>query len=186
MSPSRLFLRFGLLLLFLSLKGIAQVPRIVINPMGHSAKINNLLFTPDGTKIISVSEDKTIRIWNADNGEMVKKFESEVGEGSEGMLYASAISPDGKLLAVAGYPVSSEKENYVIIIDIQKGEQVSTAIGHTDIISSLSFSGKGNYLASGSADNTVKIWKVDSEKQLTVVTTLTIPSAVSCLSFNNL
>ena len=35
------------------------------------------------------------------------------------MLYSSAISPDGKLLAVAGYPVSSENENYIIIIDIE-------------------------------------------------------------------
>lgn len=59
-------------LLILSWTASAQVPRIVVNPMGHSAKINNLLFTPDGTKIISISEDKTIRIWNADNGEMYK------------------------------------------------------------------------------------------------------------------
>jgi len=184
MPSSKLSYQLGLIFLLISIQGISQVPRIVINPMGHSAKINNLLFTPDGTKIISVSEDKTIRIWNADNGEMFKKFESEVGDGSEGMLYASAISPDGKLLAVAGYPVSSEKENYIIVIDLQKGEQVSTAIGHSDIINSLSFNGKGNYLASGSADKTVRIWKVEDVKELTTVTTLAIPSAVTCLSFN--
>jgi WD40 repeat protein len=172
-------------LVLLSGQGVAQAPRIVINPMGHSAKINNLLFTPDGSKIISVSEDKTIRIWNVDNGEMSKKFESQVGDGSEGMLYASAISPDGKLLAVAGYPVSSEKENYVIVIDLEKGLQVSTAVGHADIITGLSFNGKGNYLASGSADGTVKIWKIEDSKLLTAAATLTIPSAVSGLSFNS-
>jgi WD40 repeat protein len=166
-------------------QGSAQAPRIVINPLGHSAKVNNLLFTPDGTKIISVSEDKTIRIWNPDNGEMTKKFESQIGDGSEGVLYASAISPDGKLLAVAGYPVSSEKENYIVIIDLEKGVQVSTAVGHSEIITSLSFNKKGNYLASGSADRTVKIWKVDGAKLLTAVTSLTIPSAVASISFNN-
>ena len=162
----------------------AQAPRIVVNPLGHSAKIHNLIFTPDGHRIISVSEDKTIRIWQAETGEMLKKFESQIGEGPEGMFYASALSPDGKLLAVAGYKVESESENYIIVIDLEKGTQVSTAIGHSDIINTLSFSGNGKYLASGAADNTVKIWKVESAPRLTVIANITIPSPVSCIAFN--
>src|SRR6187399_1621184 len=153
MQPSRPKLLLSLLLALFCCGSIAQAPRIVINPMGHSAKIHNLLFTPDGKKIISISEDKTIRLWNAENGEMDKKFESQIGDGPEGMLYASALSPNGKLLAVAGYKVNSEKDNYIIIIDVEKGVQVSTAIGHTDVILSLSFNGAGTYLASGGADN---------------------------------
>jgi len=186
MVKVRLSLWLSVVLLAVATQASAQTPRIVINPMGHSAKINNLLFTPDGSKIISISEDKTIRVWNADNGEMAAKFESQVGDGSEGMFYASAISPNGKLLAVAGFPVSSEKENYIVIIDLEKEVQVSTAVGHSDIISSLSFNGKGTYLASGSADRTVKIWKVEDAPSLTLATTLTIPSPVSCVSFNSL
>ncbi len=186
MFKSRLNYSLGILVLVLTIQqSIAQAPRIVINPMGHSAKIHNLLFTPDGKKIISISEDKTIRLWNAENGEMDKKFESQIGDGPEGMLYASAISPNGKLLAVAGYKVNSEKDNYIIIIDVEKGVQVSTAIGHTDVILSLSFNGAGTYLASGGADNAVKIWKVDNEPILKMVATIPIPSQVSCVSFNS-
>src|SRR5215207_3440197 len=98
------------------------------------------------------------------------------------MLYSSAISPDGKLLAVAGYPVSSENENYIIIIDIEKGIQVSTAVGHTNVINTLSFNGNGTFLASGADDNSVRIWKVDQSKQLQTVLTIPIPSKVSCLT----
>jgi WD40 repeat protein len=152
--------------------------------MGHSAKVHNLLYTPDGHKIISISEDKTIRVWNAENGEMIKKFESQIGDGPEGMLYSSAISPDGKLLAVAGYPVSSENENYIILIDLEKGVQVSTAVGHTNVINSLSFSGSGNYLASGADDNSVRVWKMDNSKQLQTVLTIPVPSKVACVTFN--
>lgn len=161
----------------------AQAPRIVVNPLGHSAKIHNLIFTPDGRQIISISEDKTIRIWNAETGTMVKKFEPQIGEGPEGMLYASALSPDGKLLAVAGYKVAAEKENYIVLIDLEKGVQVSTAVGHADVINSLSFSGSGRFLASGGADHLVNIWRVDAPK-LSVIASLTIPSPVSCISFN--
>jgi WD40 repeat protein len=181
---SRLSHFLGLVLLLCASQIHAQAPRIVINPMGHSAKVHNLLFTPDGHKIVSVSEDKTIRVWNADNGEMIKKFESQIGDGPEGMLYSSAISPDGKLLAVAGYPVSSETENYIIIIDLEKGVQVSTAVGHSNVINSLSFSGNGAYLASGADDNSVRVWKVDQSKQLQTLLTIPVPSKVSCVSFN--
>lgn len=163
---------------------LGQAPRIVINPMGHSAKVHNILFTPDGTKIISVSEDKTIRTWNAETGDMLQKFESQIGDGPEGMFYTSAISPDGKLLAVAGYPVSSEKQNYILIIDIEKGKQVSTAVGHTNVINTLSFSGNGKYLASGADDNQVKIWKIEALPTLTALTTITLASPVSCVTFN--
>ncbi|NJM26067.1 MAG: hypothetical protein HC859_11840 [Bacteroidia bacterium] len=37
--------------------------------------------------------------------------------------------------------------------------QVSTAVGHTNVINCLSFSGANNYLASGSDDGTVKSGK---------------------------
>src|SRR5436190_5044860 len=95
-------LSFCLCYLTPSLFAQTGVPRIVINSMGHSAKVQNLVFTPDGEKIITVSEDKTARVWNFNTGEMLKKYESQIGDGFDGMLYASAVSPDGKLLAIAG------------------------------------------------------------------------------------
>ncbi len=137
-------------------------PRIVINSMGHSAKVQNLNFTPDGQKIISVSEDKTIRVWNAHTGEMLKKFESEIGDGSNGMLYASALSPDGNLLAVAGYTITKDNQVYIAIIDLNKGVQVATALGHSNVINSLAFAGNGKYLISVSDDGTMKVWGVDT------------------------
>ena len=176
----------SLILLVVFTDGKAQAPRIIVNPLGHSAKIHNVIYTPDGHHIISISEDKSVRMWAAETGEMVKKFESQIGEGPEGMLYASAISPNGKLLAVSGYKVDTEAENYIIIIDLEKGIQISTAIGHTDVINSLSFSGSGNYLASGGADNSVKIWKVENAPKLSVVASIPIPSPVACISFNRL
>lgn len=182
MSRSKLF--YGLILTIFAGQGLAQAPRIVINPLGHSAKIHNLLFTPDGEKIISVSEDKTIRVWDAEKGDMIRKFESQIGDGWEGMLYSSAISPNGKLLAVAGYPAGTEQKNYIIIIDLEKNEQVSTAVGHTNVINGLSFSGNGAWLASGSDDGTVMIWKVENSKSLTAMTTLPLGSPISGVSFN--
>ncbi len=161
------------------------VPRIVVNALGHSAKVENLLFSPSGEQLISVSDDKTVRIWNASNAEVLKKFESQIGDGPEGMLYASAISPNGKLLAVAGYPVATEKENYIVIIDLQKGTQVSVAVGHTNVINSLEFSSTGNMLVSGSDDGSVKVWRVDPVTSLTMMLSIPVGGPVKSLSMNS-
>ncbi len=177
---------FSLLFAFTNkLMAESGVPRIVINSGGHSGKIFNILFTPDGNRIVSVSEDKTIRVWDARTGELVKKFESQIGKGPEGMFYASAISPDGKYIAAAGYPVASEEGNHIILIDIEKGEQVGTAKGHNNVINSLDFTGNGKYLASGSDDGLVKVWKVEETHNMTEVSNLSVGTRVTGLSFNN-
>jgi WD40 repeat protein len=174
------------LLLIIQL-GLAQtgIPRIVINSMGHSAKINGLLYTPDGQQIISVSEDKTIRLWNASTGEMVRKFESQIGDGYEGVLYASDLSPDGKLLAVAGDKVSTEKENYIILIDIVKGTQVATAtVGSPDVINAVGFVYDDKYLVSGSDDGSLKIYSVGTSTALTLTSTISVGAPVKYFAIN--
>src|SRR5690606_25310314 len=149
-----------------------------------SARINNIHYTKDGQQLVTISEDKTIKIWDVESGKMVKKFESQIGQGPEGMFYASALSPDGTFLAVAGYKVNSEKENYIIVLDIVKGTQVATAVRHTDVINSLSFSGTGKYLASGADDQSARVWKVGGNAELTMAVALQVQGIVSSLSFN--
>jgi WD40 repeat protein len=42
-------------------------------------------------------------------------------------------------------------------------------IGHSSFIWSIAFSPDGKYLASGSADNTVKLWSLESQKEVTTL-----------------
>ena len=39
-------------------------PRLVLEAGGHCAVICELLFTADGNELVSVSDDKTIRVWS--------------------------------------------------------------------------------------------------------------------------
>lgn len=160
------------------------IPRIVINSMGHSAKVQNLTFTPEGDKIISVSEDKTARVWNFNTGEMLKKYESQIGDGFEGMLYASAISPDGKLLATAGFTTTSDSHVYISIVDLAKNVQVASAVGHTDIINTLAFTGDGKYLVSCSDDGTIKAWTVSPSHSFVTAATIPAGGPVKCMAVN--
>ena len=54
--------------------------------------------------------------------------------------------------------------------------------GHSNPIYSVTFSANGRYLATGSEDNTAKIWDVESGKE--VIQMKGHMSAVYCVTFN--
>ncbi len=184
---------FILILFFLIFKfqnGLSQnsAPRIVINSMGHTAKIQHLVFTPDGKKIISVSEDKTIRIWDSFTGDLLKRLDLQIGDSSEGVLYASAISPNGRLLAVGGHNLTRSGEVYITIINLEQYVQVGYASGHTGSINDLAFSNDGNYLISGSDDATIRIWKMDvsENRSLPIHAQISVNGPVKSLTLNRI
>src|SRR4051812_42095969 len=39
-------------------------PLLVLDSGGHAAKVWRTLFTPDGKSVLTVSDDKTIRLWD--------------------------------------------------------------------------------------------------------------------------
>ncbi len=69
---------------------------------GHTARIGDLAFTPDGEDIVSASDDKTIRIWDWQSGVTLRTIRGYLGNGSDGKVFAVAVSPDGKTIAAGG------------------------------------------------------------------------------------
>ena len=59
---------------------------------GHSNGVWSAAFSLDGKCIVSGSSDKTIRLWDAETGEMVQP----PLEGHESAVLSVAFSPDGK------------------------------------------------------------------------------------------
>ncbi|MBI2422879.1 MAG: caspase family protein [Candidatus Hydrogenedentes bacterium] len=151
---------WGLVLLVAcDLFGAPGDPVLVIDPHGHSGRVNDLACTPDGRTLISVSDDKAIRFWDVGTGILVKTLRGQAGAGPEGQLFAAALSPDGRFLAVGGYG-TPKGDTPIQIIDIAADRQVGTLSGHTNTVNALAWSADGRYLASGSADTDVRIWDV--------------------------
>ena len=46
---------------------------------GHERWINRIAWSPDGNKIASTSYDRTVRIWCAETGKLIRKCEPDVG-----------------------------------------------------------------------------------------------------------
>ncbi|MEM7602821.1 MAG: hypothetical protein AAF357_15600, partial [Verrucomicrobiota bacterium] len=136
--------------------GADEAPRLIIDPRGPSGRVKELLFTPDGRTLISLGYDKAIRFWDVDSGELRKTLRLEIGDGSEGQLYAGAISPDGHWLAVGGY----DANDAVRLIELESYRIAALLQGHRRVIHALAFSRDGKVLASGSSDDSVRVWDI--------------------------
>lgn len=154
--------------------------QLAIDPQGHSARVQDVMFTPDGRQIVSVSNDKTIRIWETETGTLLKTIRGQIGAGDEGKIYAGALSPDGRVLAIGGYLGQPDQDvgsgelfdspdkltkfsfllGHIRLIDLESGEPLAILKGHTNVVLDLAFSADGTRLASASADDTVRIWDV--------------------------
>ena len=128
---------------------------------GHTAQVSKVLFSRDGKELLSVSNDKTIRVWDVTTGEPLRVLRPPIGNGSEGKLYAAALAPDGITLAVGGF---GPDDNPIYLVSLATGRIERVLTGHEDAISGLSFDAEGRRLISGSNDQTARIWNVGTGK----------------------
>jgi WD40 repeat protein len=165
MPPVRLL--SGLLLAALALPApAADRPTLTIDAGGHIGFVWKVLFTKDGQQLITVGEDRTVRVWDAATGETVRVYRPPIGEGSLGALRAAALSPSGELLAVSGYTV----DDAVYLISLASGQLQRVLKGHDNVVFALAFSPDGKSLVSGSADQTARLWDVATGKCEQVLT----------------
>ena len=132
-------------------------------PGGHTGRINNLIFFENGEKLVSASDDKTIRIWSIFNSKKPRlsaTIRGEMGKGNPGKIYAIAIDPSERLLAAGGHLPSRE----IRIHDLETGEILQTLKGHDNVVFSLAFSPDGQYLVSGAGDSTAIVWKLEGDR----------------------
>ena len=120
-----------------------------------------IAFKDDGT-LISGGSDDTLRAWDVTTG--TQRWEKKVGN----RVYAVALpSHDPHFIAYGGW------DNYNIRMRYSNdGDWRGEVSGHTNNVYSLAFKPNSYLLASGSADDTIRIWDVGDIDNLRHVRTL--------------
>ncbi|KAF9425141.1 hypothetical protein BGZ76_003404, partial [Entomortierella beljakovae] len=143
----------------------------LINTLEGEEEISTLEFSPKGSHIAIGCVDSIIRIYDISSSKPIHTLKEHTDN-----VMSLSYSPDGNYLA------SGSLDNTIRLWDTRSGQLVHTSggfsegyggdgdtagvigDGHTDDITSLVYSSNGRMYASGSYDNTVKLWNADDGK----------------------
>ncbi|KAF8963104.1 WD40-repeat-containing domain protein [Flammula alnicola] len=129
---------------------------------GHSDWVTSLAFSRDGSKILSGSVDKTVRVWEANPSvSQAKASDISSSDLEDRVVLSVAFSPDGTKI------VSSSRDEAIVVWDIKTGTTVASLpplqgnrIANSDDVTSVAFLPRdGKKIVSAACnDTTIRVW----------------------------
>jgi len=122
----------------------------------HTDFVEDVVYSPDGTRLATASDDGTVKIWSASTGQELLTLDT-------GPINSIAFNPadNGKLLVTAFYDTKD-----AAVWNTVTGQKVLTLSGHTAGINEIDYSPDGTRIATAGNDNTARIWDAASGTEL--------------------
>jgi len=131
----------------------------------HTAMIKRIGVDRAETILVTASADKTVRVWDLSTGELRKILRVPMDRGKDGMLYAAAVSPDGKTVAAGGWTGWNwDTKASIYLFDLPSGALKARISGLPNVIGHLAFSRDGRYLAATLGEGGVRIYTASNWK----------------------
>jgi WD40 repeat protein/serine/threonine protein kinase len=113
---------------------------------GHTNQINTVVFSGDGTRIVTASDDKTAAVWDAVAIKLVVRIHHDDA------VNTAMFSPDGKSFATASNDHTAQ------VWSATTGDRLLSLEGHVGGVNAVTYSPDGTQLATISDDSTVMLW----------------------------
>jgi WD40 repeat protein len=128
-----------------------ELHRILV---GHTAGVYALAITSDSRQVFSAGGDKTIRIWDLEQGQETASI-----EGFASNVNALALTPD-ELYLLAGF-----MDGAIQVIDWRTLRIVARLLGHSKQVNAICCNENSPYFVSASADKTLITWDIHKLKK---------------------
>ncbi|MES9541513.1 TIR domain-containing protein [Actinomadura sp. NPDC000600] len=121
---------------------------------GHTAgPVRTAEFNPDGSRVLTTSDDETARLWDGRTGRLLGSFRD-----SAAYLDAPHFSRRRGLFV-------TRTDDQAVVRTVRSGTQVA-ALDHGAAVAAATFSPDGTRLVTGGFDDTAKLWDVRSGRRI--------------------
>jgi WD40 repeat protein len=114
---------------------------------GHTNCVTSCSFTPDGTTVLSGSDDCTMKLWSTATGQCLRTF-----YGHTSLVNSCFFSP-------SGHEIFSAADDGNLVIRTTGTGELKWVLD-VDVGSLFSVSSSGTYFVTGHGNGTVKMWRV--------------------------
>ncbi len=120
-----------------------------------SGRVTSCLWSPDGTRLLAGLDDRTIRIWDPHSYQQLHSLPIQTSS-----LPFLLISRADNALTLCGRYRTCQ------IFDLETMSIRVEMRGHRSWVTSAALDAQEEYLATGSDDKTVRVWRVDTGEQV--------------------
>jgi WD40 repeat protein/tRNA A-37 threonylcarbamoyl transferase component Bud32 len=144
----------------------AATGKLLLTLKGHTADVITVAYTADGARIVSASQDGTVRVWNAGDGKPIATYtvvtrppeykarnRAEWPPSVTPVFALAAFSRDGRRFAGACM------DGTVRVWDLAPGKEIATFKAHEKYATALAFTPDGRRVLTGGDDRVVKVWE---------------------------
>ena len=147
---------------------------------GHTGEVGALDWSKDSKLLLSTegykggTPDKIIHLWDISTGKIISNYTTSMNVYG---FFSAKFSFDDSMIAAGTWDISVQQNNVILIWNRTTGNIIKTLTGHSSGVMGISWSPTGLKLASGSLDDTIRIWGESPAPDTTRPTiTITSPS----------
>ncbi|XP_068162844.1 apoptotic protease-activating factor 1 isoform X1 [Antennarius striatus] len=158
---------------------------------GHLSWVQRVQFSPDGSQLLSCSDDQTIRLWetkkvHTSSGVCLKRdsdvlFTDEeiiicaadncnrlqVRDGRTGLVLFQSEEKSSRIRCTClcrkpSAVVLGQEDGTVQVLEVPSGKLLATLLGHTKTVFHCQFTQDGQTLITSSEDTTIRVWRWQS------------------------